>query len=267
MIIFRRYLALIGIAFGTSTSVMANELPDKFAIKLGAFIANSMDTDISVNPFGGIIGTNINFSRDLGGEDDKQVPRLTGYYRFNEAHRIDYGYYKIDRDGITTLGVDIRVGDVVFPLSSTVITELNAAVYKVGYTYSFYHNEKVELGISAGLHVKEYSYSLVTDDGTLQKRSSFTAPLPIFGFLMNYNITPAWSTFVKSELFFVEIGDRYKGSLVDLSFGTEYRLFENVGLGVSISRLGLNAEIDEPNYRGSISDVYKGFTVYAGVYF
>lgn len=245
----------------------AEEFADKGAIKLGGYFITTADTNIRVNPQGGALGTNLNFSKDLGGEDDEAVPRLTGYYRFKNRHRIDYGYYKVDREGNRTLTGEIVIGDVTFPVNTTVITTLNVDVYKLAYTYSFYHNEKVELGISAGLHFMDYEFKAESDDGSLREEADFLAPLPVFGFLMNYNISPAWSAYVHSELFYIELDDTYNGSILDFRLGTEYRVFENVSVGFNINRMSVDADVDDDDFRGSVTDVYKGYHLYAAYYF
>ncbi len=261
-----KYLILV-YAILLTQSVMANEIPDKVSIKIGSYIANSIDTDISVNPAGGPLGSNIKYSKDLGGDDSRTVPRIMGYYRFNDNHRIDFGYYKVDRSGQRVLDAELVIGGETFPVNAGVVSELNVGVFKTTYTYSFYHNSKVELGFSAGLHLMDYDYKVTTVNGTSATDDDFSAPLPVFGFLMHYNITPAWSFYVRPEIFYIEIDDKYKGSLVDLIFGTEYRVFKNVSFGISLNRMSIDAEVDEPNFRGNVNEVYKGLTIYTGIYF
>jgi hypothetical protein len=261
-----KYLVLAHIII-LSQSVMADEIPDRLVIKAGSYIVNSIDTDISVNPQGGLLGSNIKYSKDLGGEDSTTVPRIQGYYRFNDRHRIDFGYYKVDRSGQRTLDAELVIGDEVYPVNAAVSSNLDVSVFKTAYTYSFYHNSKVELGASAGLHLMDYSYLVTNNNATIRTDDDFTAPLPVFGFLVNYNITPAWSFYVRPEIFYIEIEDQYKGSLVDFMFGTEYRVFKHVSFGISVNRMSIDAEVDEPNFRGSINEVYKGLTIYTGIYF
>ena len=247
--------------------VQAEEISDKAAIKLGAYIVTDADTDIRINPAGGALGTNIKYSRDLGGENNTTVPRVKGYYRINDHHRIDYGYYNVDRDGRRTLDVSLDIGDETYSINTDVISNLNLDVYKLAYTHSFYHNEKVELGVSVGLHIMDYEYRTQSADGSQREEDKFLAPLPIFGVLMNYNITTAWSTFVQTEIFFLEIEDQYRGSLLDFRAGTEYRLFNNLGIGLSLHRMSIDVEVNEDNFRGSVNDVYRGVNLYASYYF
>ena len=64
-----------------------------------------------------------------------------------------------------------------------------------------------------------------------------------------------------------EIDNNYKGSLLDFRAGTEYRASKSVGVGINLSRMSINAEVDDNNFRGSINDVYTGLNVYAAYYF
>jgi len=246
--------------------VTAENLPDQATVKLGAYFISSADTDIRINPQGTLLGTNIKYSKDLGGDDQETVPRLSGYYRFNDYHRIDYGYFKVDRDGTRLLDTDIVIGDETYTANSSISSSLNVNIYKISYTHSFYHNEKVELGLSAGLHMMDYKFT-ANSNNNHHTDNSFMAPLPVVGYLMNYNITSAWSTYVQSDIFFIEVDNNYKGSLTDLRFGTEYRAFKNTGFGINLSRMSLNAEVTDDSFRGSINDVYNGINLYVALYF
>ncbi len=250
-----------------TSTVHAEELPDKAVIRVGGYVVNSADTDIRINPSGSVLGTNINYSRDLGGEDDRSELIVTGYYRFNNHHRLDFGWYNIDRDGYRVLDVDITIGDETFVANSEVVSNLVVDIYKASYTYSFYHNEKVELSVSAGIHFMDYEYLVETTDGAQREQSDFLAPLPVFGFLMNYHITSKWKTYVEAELFYIELENKYEGSWLDFRAGTEYRVIKNLGVGLSLNRFSIDAEVDDDNFRGNVKDVYKGYSFYAAYYF
>lgn len=72
---------------------------------------------------------------------------------------------------------------------------------------------------------------------------------------------------MRTEIFYIEIDDNFKGSLLDLKAGTEYRAFKNVGVGINLNRMSINAEVDDDDFRGSVNDTYKGLNVYAAFYF
>ena len=66
-------------------------------IRLGNYYVTRANTDFTVLNSGGA-GTSISFSKDLGGETTDSVPRLDGYYRFNDRHRLEFGNFTFDRN-------------------------------------------------------------------------------------------------------------------------------------------------------------------------
>ena len=65
----------------------------------------------------------------------------------------------------------------------------------------------------------------------------------------------------------VEIEDAFKGSLFSYELNTEYRLFKNFSLGVGVARIGVDADIDDDDWKGTITDSYRGFTAFGTFYF
>ncbi len=240
--------------------------PDKWMIRLGAYVIDGADTQISVNSNVGI-GTSIDYARDLGGEDNDTIPRIDAYYRFNERHRIDFTAFSIDRKGERTLALDLDIGDENFTASETVFSNIEYTLYKLGYNYSFYHSPKVELSISAGLNITDYALKFTDSTGAKAETAGVTVPLPMFGLRMGYAITPKWSVRYVSEAFFIEIDDVLKGALLNYELSTEYKLLKNFALGIGLARLGLDVDVNDDEWRGSISDGYRGYNVFGTLYF
>ena len=46
-----------------------------------------------------------------------------------------------------------------------------------------------------------------------------------------------------------------------------YKLFKNFALGAGIDRIGVNAEVDDDDWRGQVTDSYRGFNVFGTFYF
>jgi len=72
--------------------------PDRWMIRLGAYVVDGADTQVSVNSDVGL-GTSIDYERDLGGDDSDTIPRIDAYYRFNARHRIDFTAFNVTRKG------------------------------------------------------------------------------------------------------------------------------------------------------------------------
>ncbi len=106
-------------------------------------------------------------------------------------------------------------------------------------------------------------------EGTLAQAEAagFTAPLPMFGLRMGYAITPKWSVNYLAESFFIEFEDKLKGALISYELNTEYKLFKNFAIGAGLARIGSSVEISDDDYKGKISDSYRGYTVFGTLYF
>ncbi|NOR41736.1 MAG: hypothetical protein GQ572_00250 [Gammaproteobacteria bacterium] len=264
--------AIITSGLVTGSAVAAEDeapgvaFPDKYMLRLGAYFVDGTDTQFSVNsPLG--LGAVIDYQRDLGGESRDTIPRIDAYYRFNERHRIDFTTFAIDRKGSTTLAIDITIGDENFSEEETINSDIKYTLYKLGYAYSFYHSPKVELSFTAGLNITSYDLSFSTSTGDKAEAAGFTAPLPMFGLRMGYAITPKWSVQYLAESFFIEFEDSFKGALVSYELSTEYKLFKHFAIGAGLARMGTNVEVNDDNWKGQVSDSYRGYTLFGTFYF
>lgn len=242
--------------------------PDKYMLRLGAYIIDGTTTQFSVSSDVGGLGTVIDYQRDLGGEDGDTIPRIDGYYRFNERHRIDFTSFSIDRKGTRTLDINppIIIDGEDFS-GGTLNSDIKYTLYKVGYSYSFYHSPKMEVSITAGLNFTNYDLEFSNDTGGKAETAGLTAPLPMFGLRMGYAITPKWSVHYVAETFFIDIEDTVKGALVNYEINTEYKLFKNFAVGAGVARIGSALELDDDDWKGKVSDSYRGFTVFGTFYF
>ena len=240
--------------------------PDKWTIRAGAYIIDNADTSVAVFSDVGI-GGGINFTDTLGGEDSGTVPRLDVLYRFNKKHAIDFSVFSIDRQGSTTLTVDLDIGNETFFASETLNSDIKYTLYRIGYNYSFYHSDKVELRLTAGLNITDYELKFEVVNGGKLEKADVSVPLPLFGLRMGYAITPKWYVNYVAETFFIEIEDAFKGSLFSYELNTEYRLFKHFSLGAGFARIGVDADIDDDGWKGRITDSYRGFTAFGKFYF
>jgi len=250
-----------------SASAEDESYPDKFKISLGSYFVQDTNTEVSVNSSVGNIGTIINMERDLGTDDRLSVPRLDGYYRFNDKHRLDFGWTNVKREGTRTIALEINIGDETFVANDVVASKVDTTFFKLAYGYTFYKSSKVELSFIAGLNLLDYS--LVVDDITSGRveTAEVTVPLPVFGLSMDYAIAPRWLVHFKMETFYLEYDDKIRGSLVDAGLGLEYRVLKNMGLGIDLTRFALDATVESSSYTGGVADLYRGVNLYVSAYF
>ena len=51
------------------------------------------------------------------------------------------------------------------------------------------------------------------------------------------------------------------GELIDLLAGVNYRLFNNIGVGVNYQRLSLYGRVEKCGWRGDLDNVYEGLQI------
>ena len=240
--------------------------PDRYMIRLGGYIVDGADTKFSVTRDG--LGTVIDYNRDLNGDSRATIPRIDAYYRFNPRHRIDFTTFSIDREGSRVLAVDppVVIDGEDFS-GGTLNSDISYTLYKLGYAYSFYHSSRVELSISAGLNFTQYDLKFSNAAGDKAETAGFTAPLPMFGLRMGYAITPKWSVNYVAESFFIDFEDTVKGALINYELNTEYRLFKHFAIGAGLARIGSSLDVNDDDWNGSVSDSYRGYTLFGTFYF
>ncbi|MFZ5876572.1 MAG: hypothetical protein ACOYXU_09200 [Nitrospirota bacterium] len=253
--------AIVAVVIGLGANVTwAEEFPDGWALRVGGFLVRNYDTTIRLDAAGQPLGATIDFGDTLGGEASANVARVDGYYRFSPKHRLDASYYRVQRQGSRRLDVDIQWGDQSFLINDVVDSEIDSGVVKLGYTYSFYHNDDVELGVSAGLHTSIVRASLSSTTGQ-SEAESVTAPLPVVGFLMDYHITPRWTTKLSAQYFFFSAFG-IRGLLTDAILATEYRFTRHLGAGIGLNHYANGVEYEGDNAVLTERSAFTGFLAY-----
>jgi hypothetical protein len=260
-------VAVFMLAGAVRAGAEEEQLPDRFGLRLGGYNIKSADTIMRLDAANAPVGAYIDFRDTLGGETRATVFRLDGLYRFNEHHGLGFSWYSIKFTGSRVLDRDIVWGDQTYPISTKVDSEIKFDVYKLNYQYSVYHNDKVELGASFGLHIMK-TFAGISASGISQSQNeSITAPLPVWGLFADYNFTPRFSIYYNYQFFFINYQDKVRGGLQDFIFGLEYRVFRNVALGAAYNRFGLNMELKQDKTTLNLNTNWNGGMLYAAVYF
>jgi hypothetical protein len=249
------------------------DLPDKFNVNVGAFFITQADTVLGVRATSGpvSVGAGIDFSRNLGVEDRETAGRIDGYWRFSRRSRVDWTYFKYDRNGQKALleGIDLPPDFPDFGIGDNVTTRYDTEVLKLAYTFSFMNTEKIELGVGAGLHISKIELELqdINDPANKTALAEVTAPLPVGRFILNYNISPRWRWTNSVDFFYLNTGD-FKGGLTDIRSTLEHHTFKNVGFGFGLNRfdMDLSFEDTDTEFVGDLNNTWSGLLAYVTVY-
>lgn len=239
--------------------------PDTFSLRVSGFLVRDQETEFRLDSTTRALGTTIDANRILGMAGDDDVVRLDGYLRLAERHRVDFGWYGVRFEGSRTVDQDIEVGDRVFAAGQTVNSLLRVNTYKLGYSYSFYRNEKVELGLGLGAQVQDVTIRLSQAGGPETETRRVTAPLPVFGFRLDYAITRRLTAHGTVQLFLIEY-EKYSGRLTDVEVDLEYRLFRNLAIGVGYNAYQLDLGAEGKRFRGEIDYRFNGVLLYGTLY-
>lgn len=198
---------------------------------------------------------------DLNVDGSNKMIRLDGYYRFSPRHRIDLNWYTYTRQGNATIGTDIQFGKDLFTTSSDIDSKFKNSLLKFGYTYSFYHVEEAEFGLSLGFHFFDLDANLRADELDADESGGALFPLPNLGLRFAYSISSRFQAMGTSQFFFIDIGD-YRGALTDFLVALEYRALRNLGVGLGFNRFVFDIDSRDKDFRGSFETTFNGFQLY-----
>ena len=165
------------------------------ALRLGGFWVFQIDTAVGVKSQDFPLGIHIDVSKDLGVTDSATVPRVLLSYRFNRRSQLDFDWFSIQREGGKRLERTISFPRREFEIGVGVEAFTDISIYKAVYTWLFHDDPKVRLGISAGVHVVDFEVGVDAGpdrigDADLSERAGITAPLPVIGGRLVYQVNP-----------------------------------------------------------------------------
>ena len=271
----KRYIFVLALFLVTTNVAHAKEkIPDQFRIALGGYAVVRYDSVMSLTEPNLGAGISISPEDTLGLDTKQSVLRLDGYYRFTKTHALTYSWYSISSDGNKTIEeefdwIDENGDTITVPIGAKADTSLDYDIFKLGYLWSFHHTDKVAMSAGVGLHMTRIAIGLRTDTtstGAEAKDVDTSLPLPVFSFSIVYNVTPRFYWRFKQEFFALEY-DKWDGNYTDSTLGIEYRVLQNVGLGIALSSNSLKLIEDEDDYKFSYDNRITGVLLNVAAYF
>jgi hypothetical protein len=222
----------------------------RFDASVGGFL-NSVDSNVMLGAEG--VGVHIDVEDLLGLDSRTTVFRATGSWRYteNRRHKLDLSWFAVRRSTDHVIDRNIELGDTLFLEGTHLGSSFDLDIFKLGYSYSFFQDDRIDLALSAGLFIMPIGFEAqVTQDSTRSVRSSdITAPLPVFGFRTDTALTAEWYLRSGFEVFYLEVG-AFKGAITDLMAAVEYTPYENLGFGLGFESFGMNVEAQGEDYPG-----------------
>ena len=244
----------------------SNEPWERAALYLGAFFVHN-DSDLEL---GQGVGVSIDGEDALDLDEDVTVFRADGFWRIKRNHRLDFTYYAMNRDGTTSLGVDIPLPDGErFQEGARVKTDFDMTILRASYAWSFFKNEHFDLGLAGGLYGLKVDFEIKQKGlgGSGKEETDFMFPLPVIGLRGNFALTPEWFIRQSFDYFYVNWGD-YEGYLIDLLAAVEWNTFKYLGLGVGYNYVQMNLDYSgSDDFLSEIDLNNGGVLAFAKLYF
>jgi len=263
---------LILVAMATAdTKNTRIELPDNFHLGVGGYFTGNHQSALRIKDHNGVAVT-LELQNLLDMKTSSSSTFIEGYYRFSPAHRVEFGYGQVNSSGEADPGIKNDLID----LTTHVSSDLNIAVTKLLYTYSFFHEPEMEVGISLGLHITKIDFDLKAQSIVEDYSIHITPPLPVLGVRFKYYFSPRWSINYKYDFMFLVSHldipnmpnvNSIKGYITDATLGTEYRLFDHFGLGLAVNYNGLDFELSRERIDLGVHNQVLGFLGYATLHF
>jgi hypothetical protein len=242
---------------------------DRFELSAGGYAVFQYDSAVSLTATEAGVGISFSPRDTLGLNSEQTVFRMDGRYWFKPNHAMTFSWYRISSRNRKTLLDDIEWVDddgntVVIPIGTSVSSSLGYDIYKLGYLWSFYQSEKVELAAGAGLHIAHIGLGLSAQSGLFDdelRKAESDLPMPVLSFALEYSVTPRFDWYIKTQLFSLELGE-WRGLYSDVQLGIDYQLFEHIGVGAALGSNALEVVREYDNMRFGFDNRVSGLHVF-----
>jgi hypothetical protein len=228
---------------------------ERGAIKLGGFIS-TFDSTLAFG-INHAAGVNFNAEELLGLDSSLAVFRVEAMYRPGKSlrHQLDFTYASYHRDGKTTLSEEITINNMTFPVGADVESVFNFDIIRGTYSYALLQDERMRIAIGLGVYAIPVKYELrgeTTGGRSSVEGADTTLPLPALALRAEFQLIPKLFLNASVDAMYLDISD-FKGSLLDVNVGLEYRPWKHFGFGLGYNAMSVIAEGEDSssNYPGA----------------
>jgi hypothetical protein len=251
---------------------------EKLSVNFGLFLTN-FTSDVTLSGSGA--GVVLNLEDTLGLDATTSQYRINARYRAWRRHHFYFSFYDLSRNAEKLITVDIPDTDP--PLDAGVLVEskLDIKIYQVGYTCSFWNDDRVDLGAGLGFYVMDLGAGLGVVAGIeggealagdVLLAEQITAPLPVLNLRSSVAITKR--VFIKNTLdvFYISLSG-FSGLLLDTTIALEGHITRFFGLGMGFNFLTVEIEGNGDtdflggSWNGKLNFDYSGLSIYAKFFF
>ncbi len=251
---------------------------EKLSVTFGFFLTN-FTSDVSLTGAGA--GVVLNLEDLLGLDTTTAQFRLNADYRAWRRHHFHFSYYDLSRKADKTLTISIPEEEI--EAGALAESHLDITIYKAGYSYSFWNDDRLDLEVGLGFYVMELGAGLNVfaegsaggQQGSIAEEviaEDTTLPLPVLGFRGAFAITKRVFLKQSIEFFYITLSD-FDGLLIDFNLALEGHICRFFGLGAGFNFLRVDIEGNGGSdflgggWDGKLNFDYGGLFLYGKFFF
>ncbi len=241
-------LALLSTAAAHADGNYLSPTEDRVRLSLGLAL-DSLATSVRLDGAAGTPGTFISGENDLGLAKTKVEPRFELMVRAGARHRVQFDYFSVDRSTTQVLARTAAQGPIAFRNAillngDPVQTDFGLRMLGIGYGYSFWRTDKLELAGTFGVNEIDISTQVRVQTQTrhIYQNEDQAGPFPTLGVAATWVASRRFYLDGRAQYFRLAV-DHLQGSLGLYELNALYRFRPNVSfaLGYREVRAYLNS--------------------------
>ncbi|GAA3782572.1 hypothetical protein [Flavobacterium ginsengiterrae] len=224
------------------------------------------NTEVEVNGTNGNIGTDIDFERDLGFQNNTVSFFGTFEWRASRRSRFNLEYFYLKRDSRKVLQKEIEFKDHVYPVNAEIAAFMDNQMIRFAYGYAIVSKPKYELGLLIGAHIMlaDVGISLAGNTAQVGYRDNvnFTAPLPDIGIWGEFVLGKKVGLYANVNYFALKIDD-IDGRIISYNLSVLYNVYKDFSLTAGYTGLNFRLDVTRPKIDGFFKWGYNGPTIAA----
>lgn len=251
---------------------------EKLSVTFGFFLTD-FQSDVSLTGSGA--GVVLNLEDVLGLDAATSQFRLDAHYRAWRRHHFYFSFYDLSRNASKKLEVEIPDTDPPVQAGAKVESNLDIRIYKTGYSFSFWNDDRLDLGAGLGFYIMDLGAGILaaggisgeeTIQGEVLLAEATTLPLPVLGLRGSVAITKR--VFIKQSVDFFYINfSGFEGLLLDTNIMLEGNICRFFGLGAGFNFMRVDIQGDGGSdflgggWNGKLNFDYTGIFLYGKFFF
>jgi hypothetical protein len=178
-------------------------------------------------------------------------------FRFGNRNKIRVDWLEVDRAANHQLAETINFGNETFLANALVASHVDWRIFTVTYTYSFIHNDRMELGTGLAAHLLQ-AEAQASITATMQRQDvSGAGAFPTIPLDFAIRVWRGLSVTARAQYFHASL-NTFDGWLADVHEDVQYRFKPNFAVGVGYSSVRAKLALHTGNFPGMFAMSLEG---------